>query len=88
MELEWGFSDIVIENNSNITFVRWKNNKIVTAASILYGQSPLKKAQNYVEKKHDRVGIEQSQNIYQYNQCTGGVDHLVHYFILFWATIS
>ena len=87
MELEWGFSDIIIENNSNIAFVRWKNNKIVTAASILYGQSPLKKAQNYMKKKHDRVGVEQPQNIDQSNQCTGA-DHLVHYFILFCATIS
>ena len=38
-KLERGFSDIFTEKNSNATFVRWKNNKVVAVASTLYGQS-------------------------------------------------
>ena len=57
-KLERGSSDAVTENNSNITFVRWKINKVVTAAFTLYGQSPMKKTQRYIKEKHGRVDIE------------------------------
>ena len=42
---------VVIEINSNITFVRRKYNKVVAVASTLYGQSPMKKAQRYIKEK-------------------------------------
>lgn len=57
-KLERGSSDAVTENNPNITFVRWKINKVVTAAFTLYGQSPMKKTQRYIKEKHGRVDIE------------------------------
>lgn len=38
--------------------------------------SPMKKAQMYIKKKHSRTDIEQSQNIYQFNQNMRGVSHL------------
>ena len=75
-KLERGSSDVVTGSNSKITFVRWKDNKVVTVASTLYGQSPMKKAQRYIKKKHGRVDIEQSKSIYQYNQGMGGIDRL------------
>lgn len=34
---ERGYYDFVTENNANITFVRWKDNKVVTEASTLQG---------------------------------------------------
>ena len=35
--LQRGSSDVSTEINCNVTFVRWKDNKIVTVASTLYG---------------------------------------------------
>ena len=35
--LQRGSSDVSTEINCNVTFVRWKDNKIVTVASSLYG---------------------------------------------------
>ena len=51
-KLERGSSDVATEDTSNITFVRWKDNKIVTVASNLYGQSPMKKAQRNIKEKY------------------------------------
>ena len=75
-KLERGSSDIIIENNSNITFVRWKDDKVVAVASTLYSQSPMKKAQRHIKEKHGRADTKQPQSIYQYDQETGGVDRL------------
>ena len=72
---ERGFSDAFAENNSNIIFVRWKDN-VMSVASILYGSSPIKKAQSYIKEKHVRIDIEEPQNVYQYNQKIGVADCL------------
>ena len=76
VKLERSSSDVVTESNSNITVARWKDNKVVTVASTLCGQSPIEKVQRHTKEKHGRVDIEQSQSIYQYNQGMGGVDRL------------
>ena len=44
-------SHVVTENNSNITFVRWKNNKIVTAASTLCGGFSNEESSNVYQGK-------------------------------------
>ena len=74
-KLERGFFDAFTENNSNITFVRWKE-KVISVARILYASSPIKKAQSYYKAKHVRIDIEQPQNIYEYNKEIGGVNCL------------
>ena len=38
-----GSSDVVNDNKSNVTLVRWKDNKVVTVASTLYGKEPMKR---------------------------------------------
>ena len=68
------YAMVVTEINSNITFVKWKYNKVAVVASTLNGQSPMKKAQRNIKEKHGRVDIEQPQSIYQYNQRMGGAD--------------
>ena len=50
-KFERGCSDIIIESNSNITFVRWKDNKVVKVVLNLYGQSPMKKDISKVYQK-------------------------------------
>ena len=50
-KFERGSSDIIIESNSNITFVRWKDNKVVKVVLNLYGQSPMKKDISKVYQK-------------------------------------
>ena len=74
-KLERGFFDAFTENNSNITFVRWKE-KVISVARILYASSPIEKAQSYYKEKHVRIDIEQPQNIYEYNKEIGGVNCL------------
>ena len=41
-KLERGFFDAFTENNSNITFVRWKK-KVISVARIFYASSPINK---------------------------------------------
>ena len=77
MEKLWrGSSDFANGNNSNITFVRCKNNWLVTVVSTVYDQSLIKKVQMYIKEKHGRVHSEQPESIYQYNLGMGGVDRL------------
>ena len=46
-----GSSDVVNDNKSNVTLVRWKDNKEVTVASTLYGKEPMKRARRYIKDK-------------------------------------
>ena len=75
-KLERGSTDVVTEKNANITFVRWKDNKVVTIASTSHGEKPLKKVQRYCRSAHKRIDINQPHSIYKYNQGMGGVDRL------------
>ena len=43
-KLEKGASDVVIDKNSNLTLVRWKDIKVVMVASTFVGKMPLRKA--------------------------------------------
>ena len=46
-----GSSDVVNDNKSNVTLVRWKDNKVVTVASTLYGKEPMKRGRRYIKGK-------------------------------------
>ena len=43
-KLERGASDVVTDKNSNLTLVRWKDNKVVTVASIFVRKMSVRKA--------------------------------------------
>ena len=51
-------SDVVNDNKSNVTLVRWKDNKLVAVASTLYGKEPVKRARRYITDKGGRVEID------------------------------
>ena len=75
-KLERGASDVVTGRNSNLTLVRWKDNKVVRVASTFVGKMPRKKAHRYVKAQNDRAEIDQPQIIFLYNKDKGGVDRL------------
>ena len=71
-----GSSDVANDNKSNVTLVRWKDNKVVTVASTLYGKEPMKRACRYITDKGGRVEIDQLNSISVYNKSMGGVDRM------------
>ncbi|XP_040567960.1 piggyBac transposable element-derived protein 3-like [Lepeophtheirus salmonis] len=71
-----GISDVVNDNKYNVTHVRWKDNKVVTVASTLYGKEPMKRASRYIKDKDRRVYIDPTNAISVYNRHMGGVDRL------------
>ena len=73
-KLEIGVSDVVTDRNSNLTLVRWKDNKVVTVVSTFVRKMPLRKAYRYVKAQNGRAEIEQPQSIFLYNKGKVGVD--------------
>ena len=71
-----GSSDVVNDKESNVTLVRWKDNKVVTVASTLNGKEPIKIACRYIKNKGGRVKIDQANAIFVYIQTMGGVDRM------------
>ena len=57
-----GSSDVVNDYKSNVTLARWKDNKVVTVASTLYGKELMKRARRYI-KEGGRVEIDQLNSI-------------------------
>ena len=72
--LERGASDVVTEKNSNLTLVRWKDNKVVTVPSTFVGKMPHRRAHGYVKAQNGRAEIDQPQSIFLYNKGMGGFD--------------
>ena len=58
-----GSSDVVNDGKSNVILVRWKNDKVVTVASTLYGKEPMKRACRYIKDKGGRVEIDQPNSM-------------------------
>ena len=71
---EIGVSDVVTEKNSNLTLVRWKDNKVVTVPSTFVGKMPHRRAHGYVKAQNGRAEIDQPQSIFLYNKGMGGFD--------------
>ena len=71
-----GSSDVVNDNKSNVTLVRWKDNKVVIVASTLYGKEPMKRARRCIKDKGGRVEIDQPNSVSVYNKTIGGVDRM------------
>ena len=55
-----GISDVVNNKKSNVTLVRSKDNKVVTVASTLYGNEPIKRARRYIKDQGGRVEVDQN----------------------------
>ena len=58
-----GSSDVVNDGKSNVILVRWKNDKVVTVASTLYGKEPMKRGCRYIKDKGGRVEIDQPNSM-------------------------
>ena len=75
-KLERGSADVVINDNANIAFTRWKDSKVVTVISSKYGLNRTAQTKRYIKEKKGRVNIEQPQCIKKLNEGIGGVDCL------------
>ena len=71
-----GISDVVNDKKSNVTLVPWKDNKVVTVASTLYGKDSMKRARSYIKDQCGRVEIDQPNAASFYNKTMGGVDRM------------
>ena len=71
-----GISDVINDKKSNVTLVRWKDNKVVTVASTLYGKEPMKRARRYIKDQGGRVEIDQPNTISFYSKTMGGVNRM------------
>ena len=71
-------SDVVNKKDkkSNVTLVRWKDNKVVTVASTLYGKEPMKRARRYIKDQGGRVETDQPNAISFSNKTMYGVDRM------------
>ena len=67
---------LVKDKKSNVTLVRWKDNKVVTVASTLYGKEPMKRARRSIKDQGGRVEIGQQNAISFYNKTMGGGDRM------------
>ena len=63
--------DVVTDVFSNITAVRWKDNKVVNAISAFTGKQPIQQVKRNCHREKQRVNIEQPNIINQYNMSTG-----------------
>ena len=54
-----GSSDVVTDVSSNITAVRWKDNKVVNAISTFAAKQPIQQAKRYCHREKRSVNIEQ-----------------------------
>ena len=72
-----GSSDVVTDVSSNITAVRWKDNKVVNAVSTFTGKQQIQQVKRYYHREKRRVNIEQPNVMNQYNMAMGRVDQRI-----------
>ena len=60
-----GSSDVVTDVSSNITILRWKDNRVVNAISTVTGKQPIQQAKRYCHREKWKVNIEQPNIINQ-----------------------
>ena len=70
-KLKRGSADVVLDDNANIAFARWRENKLVTVISSKYGLNPTPKTKLYIKEKKSRVDIEQAQCIQKIQRRNG-----------------
>ena len=64
------------KTRNQVTLVRWKDNKVVTVASTLYGKEPMKRARLYIKDQGGRVETDQQNAISFSNKTMYGVDRM------------
>lgn len=69
-----GAYDFAVDQNSELTLVRWNDNSIVTVASNNFSVHPLANTKRYNRKERKDIQISQPNMIKQYNSYMGGVD--------------
>ena len=69
-------ADVVIDDNAKIAFERWKNKKVVTVISSMYGLNLTSKTKRYIKEKKGPVDIEQTHCVNKYREGMDGVDSL------------
>ena len=69
-----GSSDVVTDVSSNITAIRWKDDKVVNAISTFTGIQPIQQAKRYCHHEKRRLNIEQQNILNQDNMTMEGVD--------------
>ena len=57
-KLERESTDVVIDDNAKIAFLRWKDNKVATAIISKYGLNSTAKTKWYIREKKGQVNIE------------------------------
>ena len=68
---------MVTDVSSNITAVRWKDNKVVNAVSTFTGKQQIQQVKRYYHREKRRVNIEQPNVMNQYNMAMGRVDQRI-----------
>ena len=68
---------MVTDVSSNITAVRWKENKVVNAVSTFTGKQQIQQVKHYYHHEKRRVNIEQPNVMNQYNMAMGRVDQRI-----------
>ena len=68
---------MVTDVSSNITAVRWKDNKVVNAVSTFTGKQQIQQVKRYYHSEKRRVNIEQPNVMNQYNMAMGRVDQRI-----------
>ena len=71
-----GISAVVNDKKSNVALVRWKDNKVMTVASTLYGKEPMKRARCYIKDEGGRIEFDETNAISFYNKTMGVVDRM------------
>lgn len=71
---ERGAYDFAVDENIQLTLVRWNDNAIVTVASNNFSVEPLANTKRFNRKERKDVQIPQPDMIKQYNTYMGGVD--------------
>ena len=71
-----GTCDVVNHRKSNVSLVRWKDNKIVTVASTMFGKESIRKANRYIKERGGGVEINQPNAIAVYNKTMEGVNQI------------
>ena len=71
-----GTHEVVVDVNSDLAVVRWKDNKVVTVASTYCGAALIGKAKRFSHADRRTIEISQPQVVRVYNMGMGGVDRL------------
>ena len=69
-------SVVATETSSDISAVRWKDNKVVNVLSTFAGKEPQKNVKRYSQKEKKKVNVLQPNVVNVYNRFMSGVDRM------------